>query len=83
MNQPPSPPPKYEPGGDRIIAVIVVIVVTALGGMLWSFFSRQGAPQDATSVKTRHLPPSARPETGKQVPDGTAAPSAPAPTVPR
>jgi hypothetical protein len=27
--------------------VIAVIVVTALGGMAWSFFSRQNAPADA------------------------------------
>jgi hypothetical protein len=45
--------------------IIVLIVVTALGGMLWSFFSRQDAPGDAPGIKTRHLPPSERPGPGK------------------
>ncbi|MBI5793330.1 MAG: hypothetical protein HZA63_17845 [Rhodocyclales bacterium] len=61
MNPPSAPPPQYEPGGDRIMIVIVLIVLTALGGMAWSFFSRQNAPADAPEIKTRHLPPSARP----------------------
>jgi flagellar basal body-associated protein FliL len=78
MNQTPSSPPQYEPGGDRIMIVIVLIVVTALGGMLWSFFSRQNAPHDAPEVKTRHLPPSARPEPTSKTP-GTVPP---APTLP-
>jgi flagellar basal body-associated protein FliL len=80
MNPSPSPsqPPKFEPGGDRIILVIVLIVVTALGGMLWSFVSRQSAPRDAPGIKARHLPPSEQPAPppAKQV----AVP--PAPTVP-
>jgi hypothetical protein len=54
-------PPQYEPGGDRIMIVIAVIVVTALGGMAWSFFSRQAAPVDAAPVRSFHLPPSAKP----------------------
>lgn len=65
MSQPPTPTPEYEPGGDRIMIIIVLIVVTALGGMLWSFFSRQDAPGDAPGIKTRHLPPSARPDPAK------------------
>ncbi len=77
MTQTPTPPPEYEPGGDRVMIIIVLIVVTALGGMLWSFFSRQDAPGDAPGIKTRHLPPSARPDPGKPA---SAVP--PAPTVP-
>jgi hypothetical protein len=57
---PTPPPPQYEPGGDRIMIVIAIIVVTALGGMLWSFLSRQNAPDDAPEIKARHLPPSAK-----------------------
>ena len=75
---PTPPPPQYEPGGDRIMIVIVIIVVTALGGMLWSFLSRQSAPSDAPEIKTRHLPPSARPD--KDKPAAAAVP--PAPTIP-
>lgn len=77
MSQTPAPPPKYEPGGDRIIIIIVLIVVTALGGMLWSFFSRQDAPPDAPGIKTRHLPPSARPGPGQATGAIPAAPTAP------
>ncbi|MBI5900454.1 MAG: hypothetical protein HZB40_14645 [Rhodocyclales bacterium] len=73
MNKMPDPSSQYEPGGDRIMIVIVVIVVTALGGMAWSFFSRQNAPSNAPAIKTRHLPPSERPAADK-----TAV--APAPT---
>jgi hypothetical protein len=73
MDKPNVPSPQYEPGGDRIMIVIAVIVVTALGGMAWSFFSRQDAPSDAPSIKSRHLPPSERP-----APDKPAV--APAPT---
>lgn len=78
-DQTPSSPPQYEPGGDRIMIIIVLIVATALGGMLWSFFSRQSAPSDAPDIKTRHLPPSARPDPAK-----TAAPAStqPPPAVP-
>ena len=72
----PSSPPQYEPGGDRIMIVIAIIVVTALGGMLWSFLSRQNAPDDAPEIKARHLPPSAKPEK----PAMSAVP--PAPTLP-
>jgi hypothetical protein len=81
MSQTPTPPPEYEPGGDRIMIIIVLIVVTALGGMLWSFFSRQDAPGDAPGIKTRHLPPSARPDPAKTTAPSNAqpAPSAPAP----
>jgi flagellar basal body-associated protein FliL len=79
MNQTPSSPPQYEPGGDRIMIIIVLIVVTALGGMLWSFFSRQSAPGDAPEIKTRHLPPSARPDPAKTA---TPAGTQPSPTVP-
>jgi len=77
MKPPSDTPPQYEPGGDRIMIVIVLIVVTALGGMAWSFFSRQSAPTDAPGIKSRHLPPSERPATAK-----TPAPAAvaPAPT---
>jgi flagellar basal body-associated protein FliL len=78
MNQTPSPPPKYEPGGDRIMIIIVLIVVTALGGMLWSFFSRQDAPNDAPGIKTRHLPPSAKPDPVGKAPGAVP----PAPTLP-
>jgi len=74
MNTPSDPTPQYEPGGDRIMIVIVLIVVTALGGMAWSFFSRQSAPADAPEIKSRHLPPSERP-----VPDKVSAPAAAAP----
>lgn len=79
MNPPLPPSPKYEPGGDRIIIVIVLIVVTALGGMLWSFFSRQHVPRDAPAIKARHLPPSEQP-----APQQPANPAAvpPAPTAP-
>jgi hypothetical protein len=57
--------------------VIVLIVVTALGGMAWSFLSRQSAPTGAPEIKSRHLPPSERP-----APDKASAPTAvaPAPT---
>ena len=57
--------------------VIAVIVVTALGGMAWSFFSRQSAPADAPEIKSRQLPPSERP-----APEKASAPVAvtPAPT---
>lgn len=79
MNPPSSPPPKYEPGGDRIIFVIVLIVVTALGGMLWSFVSRQNAPREAPAIKTRHLPPSEQPAPPQPAPK-IAVP--PAPTFP-
>lgn len=58
--------------------VIVLIVAIALGGMLWSFLSRQNAPQDAQQIKTRHLPPSARPDPVKTAPAAVA----PVPTVP-
>jgi hypothetical protein len=77
MSTPSDPTPQYEPGGDRIMIVIVLIVVTALGGMAWSFFSRQSAPADAPEIKSRHLPPSERPS-----PDKAPAPTAvvPAPT---
>jgi hypothetical protein len=75
---PTPPPPQYEPGGDRIMIVIAIIVVTALGGMLWSFLSRQSAPGDAPEIKARHLPPSARPDT----PNKTPAAVPPAPTIP-
>lgn len=78
MNTPPDPSPKYEPGGDRMMIVIVVIVVTALGGMAWSFFSRQNVPTDAPAIKSRHLPPSERP-----APETTAVPSAPTPVAPK
>ena len=78
MNTPSSPPPQYEPGGHRLMIVIVLIVATALGGMLWSFLSRQNAPRDAQEIKTRHLPPSARPDPVKTPP--AAVP--PVPTVP-
>ena len=70
---PTPPPPQYEPGGDRIMLVIVIIVVTALGGMLWSFLSRQSAPIDAPEIKTRHLPPSARPDKDKPAAAVTAS----------
>lgn len=80
MKPPSSSPPQYEPGGDRMLIVIALIVVTALGGMLWSFFSRQNAPGDAPAIKTRHLPPSARPDSDKS-PAASGAVS-PAPTVP-
>jgi len=73
---PTPPPPQYEPGGDRIMIVIAIIVVIALGGMLWSFLSRQNAPGDAPEIKARHLPPSAKPEK----PAMSAVP--PAPTLP-
>jgi flagellar basal body-associated protein FliL len=77
MSTPSDPPPQYEPGGDRIMIVIVLIVVTALGGMAWSFFSRQNAPAGTPEIKSRHLPPSERP-----APDKASAPAAvaPAPT---
>ena len=77
MNPPPPQPPKYEPGGDRITFVIVLIVVTALGGMLWSFFSRQHAPHDAPAIKARHLPPSEQPAP-QQPAKPVATPTAPA-----
>lgn len=73
----PSEKPQYEPGGDRIMLVIVVIVVTALGGMAWSFFSRQNAPSDAPEIKSRFLPPSERHE-----PQKSAVPPAPTSTPP-
>ncbi|OHC63714.1 MAG: hypothetical protein A3H93_04690 [Rhodocyclales bacterium RIFCSPLOWO2_02_FULL_63_24] len=79
MNTPSSPPPEYEPGGNRLLVIIALIVVTALGGMLWSFFSRQNAPPDAPAIKARHLPPSARPDNNKPA---SADSVAPAPTVP-
>lgn len=79
MNPPSSPPPNYEPGGDRIIIIIVLIVVTALGGMLWSFFSRQHAPREAPAIKARHLPPSEQPV--PQAPAGAVA-VPPTPTAP-
>ena len=60
MDQPKEPAPQYEPGGNRIMIVIAIIVVTALGGMIFSFFSRQHAPSDAPGVKSRFLPPSER-----------------------
>ncbi len=78
MNQTPSPPPQYEAGGDRIMIIIVLIVVTALGGMLWSFFSRQDAPSNAPEIKTRHLPPSARLDPGKTTGTAPPAPTGPA-----
>ena len=68
-------PPQYEPGGDRIMIVIAVIVISALAGMAWSFLSRQNAPADASEVKSRHLPPSARPLPPAAAP--TVAPQAP------
>lgn len=74
-----TPPPRYEPGGDRIMIVIAVIVVTALAGMAWSFFSRQSAPRDAPEVKARHLPPSERHEPAAKA--ATAVPPAPTPPV--
>ena len=82
MGQTPTPPPEYEPGGDRIMIIIVLIVVTALGGMLWSFFSRQDAPGDAPGIKTRHLPPSARPDPAKTA-DTSSTQPAPAVPAPR
>ena len=61
-----------------MMIVIVAIVVTALGGMAWSFFSRQDVPTDAPAIKTRHLPPSERP-----APDKTAVPPAPTSAAPK
>ena len=58
------------------LRIAVLIMVTALGGMLWSFLSRQNAPDDAPEIKARHLPPSAKPEK----PAMSAVP--PAPTLP-
>jgi len=77
MKPSPESPPRYEPGGDRIMLVIVVIVLTALAGMAWSFFSRLDAPRDAPEIKARHLPPSARPEPSKTAvaPAPTSAPA--------
>ncbi len=77
MATPSDPTPQYEPGGDRIMIVIVIIIVTALAGMAWSFFSRQNAPADASEVKARHLPPSARPASPPSPP--VAVPTAPTP----
>jgi hypothetical protein len=77
MTKPSDPTPQYEPGGDRIMIVIAVIVVTALGGMAWSFFSRQNAPAEAPEIKSRHLPPSARPTPSPSAP--VAVPPAPTP----
>lgn len=76
MNRPTDPSPRYEPGGDRLMIVIVVIVVTALGGMAWSFFSRQDVPSDAPAIKSRHLPPSERP-----APEKAAVVPAPTPVT--
>jgi hypothetical protein len=81
MNYPSDPSPQYEPGGDRIMIVIAVIVVTALGGMAWSFFSRQNAPADAPEIKSRHLPPSERPAPDKAAP--VAVTPAPTSSVPK
>lgn len=75
MTTPTDPTPQYEPGGDRIMIVIAIIVVTALGGMVWSFFSRQNAPADATEIKSRHLPPSERPGPVKSAPSTSVAPA--------
>jgi hypothetical protein len=77
---PSDPTPQYEPGGNRIMIVIVIIVVTALGGMAWSFFSRQGVPADAAEVKTRHLPPSARPTPNPTPPAAVVPAPTPAPS---
>lgn len=74
MSETPTPP-QYEPGGDRIMIVIAVIVVTALGGMAWSFFSRQDAPADAPEIKARHLPPSARPPADKPASQNAVPPA--------
>ncbi|MDP2823821.1 MAG: hypothetical protein Q8O52_14240 [Sulfuritalea sp.] len=74
MNLPSSPPPQYEPGGNRMLIVIALIVVTALGGIIWTTVSRQNAPHDATAIKARYLPPSAQPDTGKQATGAVAAP---------
>lgn len=79
MNPPSSHPPEYEPGGNRLLIAIALIVVTALGGMLWSFFSRHSAPPDAPPIKARHLPPSAQADGHKPA---SPAAVAPAPTVP-
>ena len=73
----PDPTPQYEPGGDRIMIVIAIIVVTALGGMAWSFLSRQSAPVDAPEITSRHLPPSERPVAPPTTP--ATVPSAPPP----
>ena len=77
---PSDPTPQYEPGGNRIMIVIVIIVVTALGGMAWSFFSRQGVPADAPDVKARHLPPSARPTPNPTPPAAVVPAPTPAPS---
>jgi flagellar basal body-associated protein FliL len=79
MTNPSDPSPQYEPGGDRIMIVIAVIVVTALGGMAWSFFSRQSAPADAPEIKSRQLPPSERPAPEKAAVAVTPAPTSGAP----
>lgn len=74
MTQAP-PPPEFEPGGNRIMIVIALIIASALGGMLWSFLSRQNAPREAPAIKARHLPPSAQPEASKPA-EKTSAPTA-------
>lgn len=82
MDSPSPQRPQYEPGGDRIMIVVVVIVVTALAGMLFSFFSRQHAPADAPPPRSLHLPPSAKPDVAATAP-ATATPNPPPPAPTR
>lgn len=78
MNSPPSPTPEYEPGGGRMLLIVALVVVTALGGMVWSFFSRQSASHDAPAIKARHQPPSAQSHSEKP----KTPPDAPKPATP-
>lgn len=82
-NQPASDStPQYEPGGGRIMLIIVLIITTALGGMVWSFLSRLNAPRDAPAIKSRHLPPSQKPDTPAAGPNTEPAAVPSAPTLP-
>ena len=60
----------------------LLIVVTALAGMLFSFFSRQHAPTDAPPPRSLHLPPSAKPDVAATAP-ATATPNPPPPAPTR
>jgi hypothetical protein len=74
MDLPSSPPPKYEPGGDRLLIVVALIVVTGLGGMTWSFLSRQSVQRRAPVVV---------PHSSKPIPVEASKPAPrPAPTLP-